>query len=46
MYCLMTHVVVISLHHKLNLLVFDELGKERVLGSVYVVLSRVKTKDG
>ena len=43
--CLETHVVVVSLYHKLNLLLFHQVGEEGVFGSVYVVLSRVESKD-
>ena len=41
-----THVVIVSLYYKLNLLLFHEVGEEGVFGSVYVVLSRVESKDG
>ena len=45
MKCLETHVVVVSLYHKLKLLLFHEVGEEGVFGRVYIVLSRVESKD-
>ena len=42
---LKTHVVVVSFYHKLNLLMFHEVGKERVLGSVDITLSGIEAQN-
>ena len=44
-YCLETHVAVVSFYHKLNLLMFHEVGKERVFSGVDIILSGIEAQN-
>ena len=40
------HMIVVSLYHKFNLLMFHKMGKERVFSSINIVLATVEAEDG
>jgi hypothetical protein len=39
-------MIIVSLYHKFNLLVFHQVGYERHFRSINVILARVEAKDG